>query len=54
MVYADGEWLHVDVSLNDLPAGNTLLLEQAALNRIDVAPEATEFLKELLVPGSTK
>ena len=54
MVYADSEWLHVDVSLNDFPAGNVLLLERMALSRIDIAPEATEFLKELLVPGSTK
>ena len=54
MVYADGEWLHVDVSINDMPAGNTLLLERTALSRIDAAPEATQFLKELLVAGSTK
>jgi len=54
MVCADGEWLHVDVSINDMPAGNTLLLERTALSRVDVAPAATEYLKELLVPGSTK
>ena len=54
MVYVDGEWLHVDVSANDLPAGNNILLERSLDFRIDAAPEATEFLKELLVPGSTK
>ena len=54
MVYADGEWLHVDVSANDLPASNSILLERSLDFRIDVAPKATEFLKELLVPGSTK
>jgi len=54
LVYADGEWLHVDVSANDLPVGNNILLERTLDFRTDEAPEATEFLKELLVPGSTK
>jgi len=54
MVYADGQWLHVDVSVNDLPAGNVRLLIPAVNGQEDKAPEVTEFLKELLVPGSTK
>lgn len=32
----------------------TGVLVGTMLNRIDVAPEATEFLKELLAPGSTR
>ncbi len=54
LVYADGRWLHVDVSLNDLPGdGGGILLAEAVPNRTDRAPEATAFLQELLVPGST-
>ncbi len=55
LVYADGRWLHVDVSANDLRGRNSVLLtESSSSARKDVAPEATAFLKELLVPGSTK
>lgn len=54
LVYANGAWLHVDASTNDLPAGNIILLSESIPNRIDRAPEATAFLKELLVPGSTR
>ena len=54
MVYADGEWLHVDVSSNDQMVRDSILLEKSLPSRTDRAPEATAFLKELLVPGSTK
>ena len=49
LVYADGQWLHVDVSRQDY-----ILLVRTVSDRTDIAPAATEFLKELLVPGSTK
>lgn len=54
MVYAEGRWLHVDVSDNDATHSHTILLAEALPSRTDEAPEATAFLKELLVPGSTK
>lgn len=53
LVYADGQWLHVDVSANDLYRRDYILLAGTVQNRADTAPEATAFLKELLVPGST-
>ena len=54
MVYADGQWLQVDVSLNDLRGSHAMLLQETYPNHPDQAPEATAFIKELLVPGSTK
>ena len=54
MVYVDGQWLHVDVSANDLYRQQYILLTNTVQGRIDRAPEQTAFLKELLVPGSTK
>ena len=54
MVYVDGKWLHVDVSLNDLTHSRAILLSENYPRQIDQAPEATAFIKELLVPGSTK
>ena len=54
LVYADGQWLHVDVAANDLYRQDYILLSRTVSNRTDIAPAATEFLKELLVPGSTK
>ena len=54
MVYADGQWLHVDVAANDLYRQDYILLARTVSDRTDQAPEATAFLKELLVPGSTK
>ncbi len=54
LVYADGQWLHVDVSTNDATHSHTMLLYETYPNHPDQAPEATAFLKELLVPGSTK
>ena len=53
MVYVDGQWLHVDVSANDLYRQHYILLAETVQGRIDQAPEQTAFLKELLVPGST-
>jgi transglutaminase/protease-like cytokinesis protein 3 len=54
MVYADGQWLHVDVAANDLYRQDYILLAKTVSDRTDQAPEATAFLKEVLIPGSTK
>ena len=54
IVYVDNQWLHVDVSLNDVTHSHTMLLRESYPNHPDEAPEATAFLKELLVPSSTK
>ena len=54
MVYVDGQWLHVDVSANDLYHRPYILLTKTVQGRTDRAPEQTAFLKELFVPGSTK
>ncbi len=53
LVYADRRWLHVDVAANDLYQQDYILLTEAVSDRVDQMPEATAFLKELLVPGST-
>ena len=54
MVYVDNQWLHVDVSTNDVTHSHTMLLRDTFPNHPDRAPEQTAFIKELLVPGSTK
>lgn len=54
MVYADGHWLYVDASADDLRHSKSALLVETYPRHTDIAPEATAFLKELLVPGSTK
>ena len=54
LVYVDGQWLHVDVSANDLSGRNGILLAESYQTGKDQAPAATAFLKELFVPGSTK
>ena len=54
LVYADGRWLYVDVSADDLHGNKNALLVEAYPRHTDIAPQATAFLKELLVPGSTK
>ena len=54
LVYVEGQWLHVDVSANDLSGRNGILLIETYQAGKDQAPEATAFLKELFVPGSTK
>ena len=53
LVYADGRWLYVDVSVNDNTHSHTALLRESYPRHTDTEPEATAFLKELLVPGST-
>ena len=53
LVYVDGQWLHVDVSANDLSGRNGVLLVESYQTGKDQAPEATAFLKELFVPGSS-
>ena len=53
LVYVKGQWLHVDVSANDLYHQHHILLAETVSNRIDQAPEQTAFLKELFVPSST-
>lgn len=54
MVYVDGQWFHVDVATNDVTHSHTSLFRESYPTHIDTVPEATAFLKELLVPGSTK
>lgn len=54
LVYVDNQWLHVDVAYNDHNNTDSMLLAESYPNHPDQAPEATEFLKELLVPGSTR
>lgn len=54
MVYADGRWLYVDVSADDLHGNKNALLVEAYPRHTDIAPQTTAFLRELLVPGSTK
>jgi hypothetical protein len=44
----------VDVSLNDLTHSHAILLSEDYPRKTDQALEATGFIKELLVPGSTK
>lgn len=54
LVYVEDQWLHVDVSANDLSGRNGILLTEVYQTGKDQAPEATAFLKELFIPGSTK
>lgn len=55
LVYIDNEWLHVDVTNNDASANkHNLLLSKTSLGYTDKEPQMTAFLKEVLVPGSTK
>ena len=54
MVYADGRWLYVDVSADDLHQNKNALLIETYPRHTDIAPEASAFIQELLVPGSTK
>lgn len=52
-VYVDGQWLHVDVSLNTQTTSRTAMLLTGTSRKTDANPELTLFAKELLVPGST-
>ena len=54
LVYVDNQWLHVDAAANDHYNRPYILLAESYPNHTDRAPEATAFLKELLVPGSTR
>ena len=54
LAYVDGRWLHVDAAANDLYRNHSVLLTETYPGHTDIAPEQTAFLKELLVPGSTK
>ncbi len=54
LVYVDSQWLHVDVSANDHYNRAYILMAESYPNHPDQAPAATAFIKELLVPGSTK
>ena len=54
LVYVDSQWLHVDVSANDYFNRAYILMAGSYPNHPDKAPAATAFIKELLVPGSTK
>lgn len=54
LVHADGRWLYVDVSADDLRQNKDALLIETYSRHTDIEPVATAFLKELLVPGSTK
>lgn len=53
LMYVDGQWLHVDVSVNALSGRNDILLRKT-YGCQKQASEATAFLKELYVPGSTE
>lgn len=55
-VYVDGAWRYVDVTAND--TGDTdyrdVILLSDTMHRTDINPQAVQFAKELLVPGSTE
>lgn len=62
-VYVDGQWWHVDVGGDDV--GDDVSMrsklrilkaddEMQGIDYVNIAPEVTLFVKELLVPGSTK
>ena len=54
LVYADGKWLYVDVSLNTQGPSRASMLLTETSRKTDEHPKATAYAKELLVPGSTK
>ena len=53
-VYVDGQWLTVDVTYNDASLERDWYLLTIGAADTDIAPDATRFARELLVPGSTK
>ena len=53
MVWVEGEWGYVDVSLNDLVPDHTALLFGNDPPKQISDPSGLRFLQELLVPGST-
>lgn len=52
-VYVEGRWRVVDVSNNDVSYNRNAYLLSDDAPQTDLAPQATQFAKELLVPGST-
>jgi len=54
IVFADGAWLYVDVSVNvQIPSHSALLLSPTCWKE-DGDPKGTAFAKEVLVPSSTR
>lgn len=52
-VYVDGKWLTVDVTFNDASYYRNAYLLSTDAPREDIMPQASQFVRELLVPGST-
>ncbi len=52
-VYVEGQWLTVDVTYNDAISGRNYYLLSTDAAFSDTMPQACQFAKELLVPGST-
>ena len=52
-VYVDGEWKTVDVGYYDTVRTEAAVFP-ASIPHTDIDPQKTRFVKELLVPGSTK
>ena len=53
-VYVDGQWFTVDVTFNDGSVSRNAYLLSTGAAREDIMPQGTRFVRELLVPGSTK
>lgn len=51
--YIDGRWYVSDIGYYDITRTDDMLF-RTSYSRIDPNPELTQFIKELLVPGSTK
>lgn len=52
-VYVEGQWLTVDVTYNDAISGRDYYLLSTDAALADTMPQASQFAKEILVPGST-
>lgn len=52
-VYVEGQWLTVDVTYNDAISGRNYYLLSKDAAFADTMPQASQFARELLVPGST-
>lgn len=52
-VYVDGKWLTVDVTYNDAVSGRNYYLLSTDAAFEDTMPQASQFARELLAPGST-
>lgn len=51
--YIDGRWYVSDIGYYDIARTDEMLF-RTSYSRVDLNPELTRFIKELLVPGSTK